>query len=207
MSTFGPIVYEDMALLNAQWQQARPPMAGLGASYGQHEYRDLSYLNARLRPILPATVGMPPGAGSLSGNSLGVTTIEETTITGEPFTREQLMQMQDQLNGALATHGYQQLKVDGKLGPATCGAIEWYQQNVNPQGGTSFEVGCGDFTPIPPKKLGSGAPSAPPSRAPAAPAQASMFGTGGGTNWMLWGGAVAAIAVGASLVYRASKKR
>jgi hypothetical protein len=124
MSTFGPIAYEDMALLNAQWQQARPPMAGLGAMFGQHEYRDVSYLNARLRPILPAQVGLSPdglGAGSLSGNSIGVLTLPETVIVGDP--------------------------------------------------GGSSGYGSGD------------------------------------TNWLLYGGAFAAIAIGGALIYRASKKR
>jgi hypothetical protein len=73
--TYGPIAYEDLSLLNAQWSQARPAMAGLGSTWGQHEYRDLSYLNARLRPGMPAQVGMGPdgmGGGSLGGNSLGI---------------------------------------------------------------------------------------------------------------------------------------
>jgi len=122
MTTFGPIAYEDFSHLNAEWEQARPPMAGLGYA-GQHEYRDVSYLNARLRPILPKQVGLSPdglGGGSLGGNSLGVITLPETVIIGDP----------------------------------------------------------------------SGGGSA-----------------GGTTNWMLYGGAFAAIAVGGALIYRASKKR
>lgn len=135
MSSYGPIAYEDMALLNAQWQQARPAVHGLGSVFGQHEYRDLSYLNARLRPIFPAEVGMPPPSsianngvnGVLSGNSLGadgkVVTLPEVTVYGDPN------------------------------------------------------------------------------------APTNVFAAGGGTNWMLWGGAIAAIAVGGALMYRASKKR
>jgi hypothetical protein len=127
MSSYGQIAYEDMALLNAQWQQARPAMAGLGAAvYGQHEYRDVSLLNARLRSILPAEVGLSPdglGAGSISGNSIGAAiTLPEVTIVGDP----------------------------GGSG-----------------GGYSA----------------------------------------GGTNWLLYGGAFAAIAIGGALIYRASKKR
>jgi len=124
MSTYGPIAYEDFSLLNAQWTQARPPMAGLGSTYGQHEYRDLSFLNARLKPTLPAQVGLSPdglGGGSLSGNSLGVITLPTVTVYGDP----------------------------------------------NAPGG------------------GGGA---------------------GGTNWLLYGAAFAAIAVGGALIFRASKK-
>jgi hypothetical protein len=215
MSTFGPIAYEDMALLNAQWQQARPAVHGLGgvAHFGQHDYRDLSYLNARLRPILPAEVGMPPpstmmslppsamGGGSLSGNSLGV----DSTA----FTKEQILLAQDLVNGALVEHGYKQIDTDGKLGPATCGAIQWYQQNVDPQGGASFTGACAGVTPTPPTKLGGGTiPSSHPAATPAVtPTRAGVFGTGGGTNWMLWGGAIAAVAVGGALIFKASKKR
>jgi hypothetical protein len=126
MSSYGQIAYEDMALLNAQWQQARPPMAGLGAAvYGQHEYRDVSLLNARLRSIMPAQVGLSPdglGAGSISGNSIGASiTLPEVTIVADPG--------------------------------------------------------------------GSGGYSA------------------GSTNWLLYGGAFAALAIGSALIYRASKKR
>lgn len=216
MTTFGPIAYEDLALLNAQWQQARPAMAGLGglAHFGQHEYRDLSFLNARLRPILPSEVGMPPpstlgyGAGTLTGNTLkamGDVTLPETTITGDPgagFTKGQILEAQDLMNGALIQHGYKQIDTDGTLGPATCGAIKWYQDNINPQGGVSFNDACSTVKLVAPTKATGG--SKPPA---GGSSNATVFGSGGGdTNWLLWGGALAAIAVGGALIFRSSKR-
>jgi len=101
--------------------------------------------------------------------------------------------------------------VDGDLGPATCGAITWYQQNVNAQGGVSFASACASVTPKPPAKAGSATPHtyvapATPTKLPGS-SSAGMFGPSGGTNWMLWGGAVGLAAVGAALMFRASKRR
>jgi hypothetical protein len=208
MTTFGPIDYEDMSHLNAQWQQERPPMAGLGKAYGQHSYVDVSYLNARLRPILPADVGLSPdgmGGGSLGGNSLGA--------DDSGFSKAQVQDAQDTINGALLQAGYQPMVVDGTLGPATCGGIAWYQQNVNPNGGASFAAACSSVAAKPPVKSGGSTPSSsrPSSGGAALPSStssgASMFGSGGGTNWLLWGGAIGAVAIGGALMFRASKKR
>lgn len=183
-------------------------MAGLGAAYGQHQYRDVSYLNARLRPILPAQVGLSPdgmglSGGSLMGNSLGIS-------TGD-FTKAQVMETQDILNGALIQAGYVPIKVDGDLGPATCGAINWYRENIHAEGGESFMSACSTVAAKPPTKASGGtAPSSVATRSPSTgvrPVTSSVFGSGGGTNWMLWGGAIAAVAVGGALIFRASKKR
>ncbi len=184
-------------------------MAGLGSAYAQHQYRDVSYLNARLRPILPAQVGLSPdgmglSGGSLMGNSLGIST--------GGFTKEQIMEAQDIMNGALIQAGYVPIKVDGDLGPATCGAINWYRENRHAEGGESFMAACSTIAAKPPTKASSGtrAPSTSVATRPATgvrPTEAGVFGSGGGTNWMLWGGAVAAVAVGGALIFRASKKR
>lgn len=264
MTTYGKIAYEDLSLLNAQWTQARPPLAGLGSTYGQHEYRDLSYLNARLRPIMPAQVGMGPdgmGGGSLSGNSLGVAGLGATATwidwynqatadqqdefdagaavidAGGPvpsdvsdavhealllykasggrdalvpastsFTTDQVKAAQRMLNTALVKAGYAPIGVDGRLGPATCGAILWYQKNVDSKGGLSFMADCNARAatnpPRAPTKLsssgGGGGGAAVPPPPPKAPAQANM---------LLYGGAFAAIVVGGALIYRAAKKR
>jgi hypothetical protein len=260
MTTYGKIAYEDLSLLNAQWTQARPPLAGLGSTWGQHEYRDLSYLNARLRPGMPAQVGMGPdgmGGGSLSGNSLGVAGLGATStwidwynkasadqqdefdaaaevidaggdVPGDvsdavhaalvlykaaggrdalvpastTFTAAQITSAQNLVNTALAKAGYQKIGVDGKLGPATCGALIWYQKNVDSKGGVSFMADCGTRAltnpPRAPTKLSSGGGAAVPPVTPRGPAQANM---------LLYGGAFAAIVVGGALIYRASKKR
>jgi hypothetical protein len=265
MTTYGTIAYEDLSLLNAQWSQARPPMAGLGSTWGQHEYRDLSYLNARLRPGMPAQVGMGPdgmGGGSLGGNSLGVAGLGATSTwidwynkasadqqdefdaaaevinaggdvpsdvsdavhsalllykaaggrdalvpASTTFTAAQITSAQNLVNTALAKAGYQKIGVDGKLGPATCGALIWYQKNVDSKGGVSFMADCGTRAltnpPRAPTKLssgggGGGGGAAVPPVTPRGPAQANM---------LLYGGAFAAIVVGGALIYRASKKR
>jgi len=263
---FGQHSYEDYSLLNAQWTQARPPMAGLGATYGQHEYRDLSYLNARLRPIMPAQVGLSPdglGSGSLSGNSLGVAGLGATATwidwynkasadqqnefddaaevinaggavpddvspavhealvlykvaggrdalvpASTTFTSAQITAAQNLVNTALAKAGYQKIEVDGKLGPATCGALIWYQKNVDSKGGVSFMAECGTRAltnpPRAPTKLSSGGGGSGGGGGggdtvkPKAPAQANM---------LLYGGAFAAIVIGGALIYSASKKR
>jgi hypothetical protein len=264
MTTFGAISYEDFSLLNAEWSQARPPMAGLGATFGQHEYRDVSYLNARLRPIMPKQVGLSPdglGGGSLSGNSLGMfsglgadtipwiswynsATADEQdefdeaahiidaggsipsdvsggvhaalvlykssggrdALTPEStvFTSATITAAQNLVNTALAKAGYQTIGVDGKLGPATCGALIWYQKNVDSKGGLSFMAEC-DRASRPPRepiKLSSGGGGGGGETTPPvdkkSPAQANM---------LLYGGAFAAIAIGGALIYRASKKR
>jgi hypothetical protein len=266
MSTYGPIAYEDFSLLNAQWSQARPPMAGLGSFYGQHEYRDLSFLNARLKPTMPAQVGLSPdglGGGSLSGNSLGIAGLGASSSTwidwynkatadqqdefdaaahvidaggavpddvspavhealvlyknaggrdalvpaSTTFTAAQITAAQNLVNASLAKAGYQQIGVDGKLGPATCGALIWYQKNVDSKGGVSFMADCAQRAltnpPRPPTKLssgggGGGGGSAVPPTTPKGPAQSNM---------LLYGGAFAAIAIGGALIYRASSRR
>jgi len=224
MSTYGPIAYEDWAELNAQWGIARPAVHGLGATYGQHEYRDVSYLNARLRPIWPAVVGMPPDlsswAGSLSGNSLGVT--DAGSVTADDIKR-----LQTSLNVSLTAEGYNTITVDGKLGPKTCGAFNWYLTSFpdamkDPaQADIAVVMGnlCAPYagSQVAPTKIGSRTgtttvthvgPATSPTSAPTLGLRkSSMFCSGGGgTNWMLWGGAIAAVAVGGALIFRASKK-
>ena len=58
-----------------------------------------------------------------------------------------------------------------------------------------FQIPAGAATPAPPVGTGIRPGSS----------TSSMLGAGGGTNWMLWGGAIAAIAVGGALILR--KKR
>jgi len=124
------------------------------------------------------------------------------------FTAAQITAAQQFVNTALAKAGYKQIDADGKLGPATCGAIIWYQENVDSKSGISFMAECAtrEMTnpPRPPTKLSSGGEdggdggATVPSVKPKDPAQANM---------LLYGGALAAIVVGGALIYRASKKR
>ncbi len=214
MSNFGPIAYEDMSQLNAEWGQQRPPMAGLGglfaglgavAPMAQHEYVDVSFLNARLRPIEPKRFGMGYGIGngvgngSISGNSLGIV----AGLGGDPDYpwREyssDTKALQEQTNEALLANGYAPITADGKLGPATCGAVRAMCATLSPP--CDAPGSCQSFTaPSRPGALVKTSSSKP------SVARASMMG--GGTNWLLIGGAIGAIAIGGALMFKASKKR
>lgn len=203
MSNFGPIAYEDFSQLNARWGEARPAVAGLGVVSGPHDYVDLSYLNAHYRPIQPAGVGM--GNGILSSNSLGVVAGdglgEDPSYPWREYSAD-TKALQQATNEALVAHGYAPLTADGKLGPATCGAIRAMCEYVGP--GCEAPGTCQDFTP-PVKAGGGGSLLSKSSGTKTTASRASMFG-GGGTNWMLVGGAIAAVAVGGAILYKAAKK-
>ena len=197
MTTFAPIAYEDFSQLNARWGQARPPMAGLGTMSGPQEYVDLSFLNARLRPILPATVGMSNGI--LSGNNLGIMAGlgADPDYPWREYSAD-TKALQLATNDALRTNGYAPITADGKLGPATCGAVRVMCKITDT--GCDAPPTCQDFAP--PVKAGGGLIAKTPRSSTSS--RASMMG--GGTNWMLVGGAVAAIAVGGAFIYKAMKK-
>jgi hypothetical protein len=207
MSSFGPIAYEDLSHLNAEWQEERPPMAGLGAlaDMAQHEYVDVSFLNARLRPIIPKGVndwmGIGTGNGVLSGNSIGVVAGlgEDPSYPWAEYSAD-TKALQEETNQALIANGYAPITADGKLGKATCGAIRAMCATISPQ--CDAPATCQGFeAPTKAGLLSKGTTRSTSS-------QASMFGGGGGggTNWLLIGGAVAAIAIGGALIFKASKK-
>jgi hypothetical protein len=209
MFHYSPIAYEDYSKLNAQWDQARPAVAGLG---GQHEYRDVSYLNARLRPIMPAQVGMG-GLGTLSGNALhvgggGLGQDELSMPWGDYSADTKAFQeeLNIQLHAMFEDLGQEVnlvcpgglLDPDGKLGPRTCGlamAVSEYFSGAMgvPETCESYSWDCG-------------APYKPPGPTPGPVPKTPSFGSkAGDTNWMLIGGGIAAVAVGAALIFRASK--
>jgi hypothetical protein len=172
-------------------------MAGLGSSES-HGYMDVSFLNARLRPIMPKGVGM--GNGSLSGNSLGIVRgfgAEPDYPWGEYSANTKALQ--ESTNDALRIRGYMPLKTDGKLGAKTCGAIRQICTDTGqPCDGPDT---CQSFTA--PSKLGGSPMLATKASSPVA--RTSMFGGGGGTNWLLVGAAVGAIALGGALIFRGMK--
>lgn len=202
MLKFAPIAYEDFSHLNAQWQEERPAVAGLGSISGRHDYVDLSYLNAHYRPIQPAGVGT--GNGILSGNLLGIGSAlgEDPSYPWREYSAD-TKALQQATNEALRAHGYAPITEDGKLGPATCGAVRTMCGITDT--GCSAPGTCQEFTG--PSKAGGGGSllSKSSGKAPTT-AHASMFGGGGGQNWLLIGGAVAAMAVGGALIYKATKK-
>lgn len=104
------------------------------------------------------------------------------------------MAIQRTLSTALVNAGYQPITADGKIGPGTCGAIAWYQSQVNPTAGAQFASVCATKKPwtAPAKKSsGGGGYTPPPAPLPVEPVQAGMMGGGSGTWAMIAGGALA----------------
>lgn len=205
MSNFGPIAYEDFSELNARWDESRPAVAGLGSASGPHAYVDLSYLNAHYRPAWPAQVGMSNGI--LSSNSLGIVAAGMGADPSYPW-REysaDTKALQQATNEALIAHGYAPITADGKLGPATCGAIRKMCDYVDSTSAPCYGPStCQDFAE--PVKAGSGG-GLIAKKSSTTTTRAGMLGGGGGSkNWLLIGGAVAALAVGGALIYKATKK-
>ncbi len=199
MSNFGPIAYEDFSQLNARWNEARPAVAGLGVVSGPHDYVDLSYLNAHYRPIWPAQVGMSNGI--LSSNSLGIVAGlgADPSYPWREYSAD-TKALQQATNEALVAHGYAPLTADGKLGPSTCGAVQAMCEYAG--GDCAAPSTCQSFTP--PGKPGGNILAKKSTTTPTS-SRAGMLG-GGSPNWLLIGGAVAALAVGGALIYKASKK-
>jgi hypothetical protein len=111
----------------------------------------------------------------------------------QPVTKEAAIAVQTTLNAALTKAGYQPLTVDGNVGPGTCGAIAWYQQQGNPTAGAQFAAVCATKKPWKAPVRPSVVPYKQPAAVPAAPvevAQAGMLG-GAGTLAMIVGGGLA----------------
>ena len=112
----------------------------------------------------------------------------------QPLTDAGIKAVQQTLSAALVNAGYNSLTADGKLGPGTCGAIAWYQQNVNASAGAQFASVCAAKKPwVAPSKRSAAVAYRPPSApapVPVETAQASMMG---GSTWAMIGGGVLAI--------------
>ncbi len=161
--------------------------------WGTHEYVDLSDLNARwdqdfpggYNPIYASPIhGLGTSNGALSGNSLGVVA---RGVGADPYYpwkeySADTKALQQQTNVALAKDGYAPIDADGVLGPATCGAVREMIGNA--------PTTCQSFTE--PVKLAGARP-------------ARRMSMGGG-NALIYGGAVALVAVGAALLLKGKKK-
>lgn len=122
---------------------------------------------------------------------------------GDAFSPGTIANLQTLLNATLTKSGYNAITPDGKIGPATCGAIQTYRQITgNPQAGDSYDSICATKQPwrTPSRAGGGGAPSYTPpvaARTPTSvpgqqPAQAGMMGAG---TWAMIAGGVLAIGV------------
>jgi hypothetical protein len=126
-----------------------------------------------------------------------------------PPTAAEIRTVQQQINTALVANGYESIKVDGILGPKTCGAARATQHPA------LAEMGCTKFTdpvraaggpPIPPagpKGPASTSPFPEPA-APLAPAPAAAGMFGFDMKTILIGAGV--IGVGVVVVYALKKK-
>jgi hypothetical protein len=168
----------------------------------QHMYFDTSNLNAQY-DYTPPLQGL--GAGSLSTGSLG----SLGAITGDdsvdfPWREEsdETRNLQSQVNVTLSDAGYCRIAEDGVLGPATCGATRFVIEELEMTGWSPPST-CQSFTDPRRPPCGGTAPApvtTPPdltrSRAPS-----------GGTNWLLIGGVVAAVAIGGALMLKKKRGR
>lgn len=174
----------------------------------QHFYFDTSDLNARWDQIplqgLGAGILTRGQQGSLSGGYLGA--------LGQDYPwreeSEDTEDLQELVNRSLKANGYNTIGVDGRLGPATCGAIRAMCDLAVQRGGVcTVEVPstCESFTA--PTKRGSG--TAPPPEPPPTTTKEPPRVRGAGmsdTTWLLIGGGVAAVAIGAAFYMRKKKK-
>jgi len=174
--------YVDQSDLNARYD--RMPVRGLG----QHTYLDTSNLNAPYNQ-------MPPmhelGAGVLARGPLGSLGVTPSYPWGQ-FS-ENTLELQELMNEALEEYGYCPLETDGKLGPATCGGVRRVLAESG-QTDQSPPPACQSFTE----------PAAPPC--PGEMIRPRMAGLGDSV-WLVGGGLVAAVAIGAAIYLKKPKRR
>lgn len=177
-----------------------------------HVYVDVSDLNAEYNRQFPVLQGL--GAGVLSTGPIGsLGLVRPTKALGfgvsYPWKEysEDTVQLQTLVNQSLKVNGYNQIGVDGKLGPGTCGAVkEMCDLAVAKGGSCTVDVPdtCQAFTK--PTKVGTTAPPpTPPKPGPVTPGpatdQLTMGGRDKGTTWLILGGVVAVGAIGAALYF------
>ncbi len=160
--------------------------------WGTHNYVDLSDLNARwdqdfpggYNPVYASPVhGLGTSNGALSGNSLGIVSRGVGQDPHYPW-REysaDTKALQVDTNRALEKEGFMRIDEDGVLGADTCGAA---REVLGDAPGT-----CQSFNE------------------PREALKSSRAGMGvGGGNWLIWGGAAGAVAIGLALIFKAAKK-
>lgn len=164
-----------------------------------HMYYDISNLNAQWDDV--PLQGL--GGGILSTGPIGSLGASSATYPWKEYSAD-TKALQQVTNEALKAHGYCPIGVDGKLGAATCGAVQ-KMLDLTGQSEQSPPSTCQSFTA--PKKGPCGV-STPAPAAPAPPATTAMTmtprGKSGGTMWIVLGGVVAVGAIGAAVYF--SKK-
>lgn len=160
-------------------------------SMRNHRYGDVSNLNA---PYDDLSLQGLRGVGSLSGTSLGATDLDSLPVEQYPWLAESqaTSALQQSINQNLSQDGYNLLAVDGKLGPRTCGALDFY--GLTGTVGGSCDAHKAEF--IAPTKVSGPAPIAPLPMVQTAPA--------GMPGWV-WGALLGVGAV-AAVVYMKKRK-
>ena len=175
----------------------------------QHLYFDTSKLNAQYDQFPPLR-GL--GAGVLSTGrlgSLGVSVSLGDDAVDFPWREEsgKTTELQQVTNEVLREGGYCEVGVDGRLGPATCGAVRLAINELGIGGDWSPPSTCQSFTaPRRPPCGGGGGAAAPRPTTPLTPVTPARA-AGGGTNWLLIGGVVAAGAIGAAIYMKPKRRR
>lgn len=172
----------------------------------QHLYFDTSNLNAEY-DYTPPLQGL--GAGSLGSaglGSLGATSLGDDA-TDFPWREESshTRELQQVINEALDDAGYCPITVDGKLGPATCGAMHFVAEYLEME--ESPPSTCESFTAPQKKPCGGGGAALPTTPDFTTRAALQPRSGSGGTNYLLIGGIVAAVAIGGAIVLKKKKGR
>lgn len=174
-----------------------------------HRYYDVSDLNARWDQIplqgLGAGILTRGGQGSLSGGYLGALGQDYPWRAESEDTED----LQELVNESLKANGYYPIEVDGKLGPATCGAIRAMCDLAVQRGGRcTVEVPstCQSFTAPTKKGATPATPPPPPSKEPTDEIPRARKAGMSDTTWLLIGGGVAVAAVGAAFYMRKKKR-
>ncbi len=159
----------------------------------QHRYLDTSNLNA------PYGQSAVSGGGSLGTGSLGSLGASSDDFPWKEYS-SQTKELQAVANKILAKDGFCQISTDGKLGPATCGAVRYADIGMMPEN-------CqGETAPRRPP-CGGGVAPAPPGPPGLPPEPEGYKAPGGGfamgdALWVVGGLAVA----GGALWWAKSRK-
>ena len=183
--------YFDVAHLNAPYKTRA--LEGLS---GDRAYRSTADLNAQYDSV--PLQGL--GGGILSAGPTGSLGAVTASYPWRSYSADTVA-LQKAMNEALKAHGYCPVDPDGKLGPATCGAVK-AMLDLTGQTDQSPPSTCQSFTA--PTKGPCGGGSSPPV-SPAQPAKTTPLvkasGFDSGTVWIIVGGVVAVGAIGASLYF------
>lgn len=166
-----------------------------------HLYYDTSNLNAPYDDV--PLQGL--GGGILSAGPIGSLGADTSSYPWKSYSAD-TKALQDLTNQALKAHGYCPVNADGKLGPATCGAVK-VMLEITGQTDQSPPSTCQGFTAPSKQPCLTASPAPPPASASPAVTTSSMISLGGksDTLWLVAGAVVAVGAIGAALYF--TKKR